>query len=53
MMGKKFVVDLSELGRLGGFATAAGRTPKQRSKAARKAANVRWAKKAKKKRKVS
>jgi hypothetical protein len=46
-MGRKVkvVVDVTELGRLGGTATAANRTPEERSEAARKAVTARWAKK--------
>jgi general stress protein YciG len=43
-MGKKVVVDVTELGRAGGKATAANRTPEERSEAARKAVQARWAK---------
>lgn len=49
-MGKKVkvtitrVVDVTEMGRLGGQATAANRTAKERSEAARKAVQARWAK---------
>jgi len=50
-MGKKVtvtrVIDVTELGRAGGHATAAARTPEERSEAARKAVNARWAKKRK------
>jgi general stress protein YciG len=35
-------VDVTELGRRGGTATAAARTPQQRSDAARKAVQARW-----------
>jgi hypothetical protein len=46
-MGKKVkvtrIVDVTELGRLGGAATAAGRTSKERSDAAREAVQARWA----------
>ena len=48
-MGKKVripsrVVDVTEMGRLGGIATAAARTPEERSEAARKAVQARWKK---------
>jgi hypothetical protein len=46
-MGKKVkvtrIVDVTEIGRLGGAATAANRTPKERSDAAREAVQARWA----------
>ena len=48
-MGKKVkvtitrVIDVTELGRAGGKATAANRTPQERSEAARNAVNARWA----------
>ena len=43
-MGKKVtrIIDVTELGRAGGKATAAGRTAKQRSAAARTAIKARW-----------
>lgn len=43
-MGKKIkiIVDVTEMGRLGGAATAANRTPEERSEAARKAVQARW-----------
>jgi hypothetical protein len=45
-MGKKVrishVVDVTELGRAGGKATAANRTPAERKQAARKAIRARW-----------
>jgi hypothetical protein len=43
-MGKKVtrIIDVTELGRAGGKATAANRTAKQRSAAARTAIKVRW-----------
>jgi hypothetical protein len=47
-MGKKVkvsrVVDVTEMGRAGGKATAANRTPKERSAAAKKAIKARWEK---------
>jgi len=46
-MGKKVkvtrVVDVTELGRAGGHATAANRTPEERKAAARVAIEARWA----------
>jgi len=44
-MGKKVtrIIDVTELGRAGGRATAANRTAKQRSAAAREAVQARWA----------
>ena len=44
VMGKKVkvVVDVTELGRKGGFATAAKRTEKERKEAARQAIKARW-----------
>ena len=46
MMGKKItrVIDVTEMGRKGGAATAASRTPEERSEAARKAIQARWEK---------
>jgi hypothetical protein len=43
-MGKKVrvIVDVTELGRLGGAATAANRTPAERQEAARNAIQARW-----------
>lgn len=43
-MGTKVtrVIDVTELGRAGGKATAANRTPKERSAAARIAIKARW-----------
>ena len=43
-MGKKvkIVVDVTERGRAGGHATAANRTPTERSEAARAAVKARW-----------
>lgn len=43
-MGKKVkvVVDVTELGRRGGMATAANRTAQERTEAARKAIQARW-----------
>jgi hypothetical protein len=43
-MGRKVkvTVDVTELGRLGGAATAANRTPEERQKAAKKAIKARW-----------
>jgi hypothetical protein len=43
-MGRKvkLIVDVTELGRLGGRATAANRSPDQREAAARKAVKARW-----------
>ena len=43
-MGKKIkvIVDVEELGRKGGLATAASRTPAERKKAARRAIEARW-----------
>jgi hypothetical protein len=43
-MGKKVtrIIDVTELGRAGGKATAANRTAKQRSAAARTAIKARW-----------
>jgi len=45
-MGKKVkvtrVVDVTELGRAGGKATAAARTAKERTAAAKKAVKARW-----------
>lgn len=43
-MGRKvkITVDVTELGRLGGKATAANRTPEERKKAAAKAIKARW-----------
>lgn len=43
-MGKKILIDVTERGRNGGKARAARLTDKQRSAAARKAVNARWAK---------
>ena len=43
-MGKKILIDVTERGRNGGNARAAKLTDKQRSAAARKAVNARWAK---------
>lgn len=57
-MGKKIkvtivrMVDVTEMGRLGGRATAANRTPEERSEAARHAVMARWEKQKKKARKV-
>lgn len=44
-MGKKakVLVDVVKLGRAGGFATAANRTPEERKAAARQAVQARWA----------
>ena len=41
-MGKKIRIDVTERGRNGGKARAAGMTAAQRSDAARKAVTVRW-----------
>jgi len=43
-MGRKVkvIVDVTELGRRGGQATAANRTPEERAAAARAAINARW-----------
>jgi len=46
-MGKKVripsrVVDVTEMGKLGGAATAAALTPEERSASARRAAEARW-----------
>jgi len=47
-MGKKVkvtitrIVDVTEMGRLGGLATAASRKPEERRAAARKAIQARW-----------
>jgi hypothetical protein len=41
-MGRKVVVDVTEIGRLGGQATAANRTAKERLDASRKAIKARW-----------
>jgi hypothetical protein len=43
-MGKKIkvVVDVTELGRAGGRATAAARTPEERKAAAKTAVEARW-----------
>jgi hypothetical protein len=43
-MGKKIqiTVDVTEMGKLGGKATAASRTPEERVAAARKAIKARW-----------
>jgi len=43
-MGRKIklIVDVTELGRLGGRATAANRSPKEREVAARCAVEARW-----------
>jgi hypothetical protein len=46
-MGKKIkvtrIIDVTEMGRAGGLATAENRTPEERSAAARAAAKSRWA----------
>ena len=44
LMGKKvrFTIDVTEAGRAGGRATAANRTPKERTMVAREAARARW-----------
>jgi hypothetical protein len=49
-MGKKVVVDVTELGRAGGRARAANMTAEERSAAARAAVQARWAKVKKEKR---
>jgi len=43
-MGRKIklIVDVTELGRLGGRATAANRSPEERETAARNAVEARW-----------
>lgn len=41
-MGKKVVVDVTELGRKGGAATAANRTAKERKEASALAIKARW-----------
>jgi hypothetical protein len=41
-MGKKIRIDVTERGRNGGKARAAGMTPAELSDAARRAVNVRW-----------
>jgi hypothetical protein len=41
-MGKIIRVDVTEIGRKGGLATAANRTPAQRRQAARIAIQARW-----------
>jgi hypothetical protein len=45
LMGKKIrvVIDVTERGRAGGRATAAGRTAEERKEVARQAAQARWA----------
>jgi hypothetical protein len=42
-MGKKVLIDVTELGRAGGLATAAARTPEERRAYARMMAAARWA----------
>jgi hypothetical protein len=43
MMGKKIQIDVTELGRKGGAATAANRTAKERKAASKVAIEARWA----------
>jgi hypothetical protein len=42
-MGKKILIDVTERGRAGGKARAAGMTDEEKTAAARKAVNKRWA----------
>ena len=42
VMGRKIKIDVTELGRAGGRATAANRTDKERGEAATKAIKARW-----------
>ncbi len=41
-MGKKIQIDVTELGRRGGAATAANRTPRERKAASKIAIDARW-----------
>ncbi len=43
-MGRKIKIDVTELGRAGGRATAANRTPAERKAASRMAIEARWEK---------